>query len=226
MKGLNIKAYAAEFIGTLALVLFACGVAAYTGGSLLVTAVAFGLVLAVLILVIGPISGCHVNPAVSIAMLINKKLSVKDFCFYLAAQVLGAIAGAALLLLFTTQLAPAAFIGLGTNAIAVNFTAVEAIVALLVELVLTFVFVYIIVDTVNKNKSNGAAALSIGGTLTLVHLLGINLTGTSVNPARSIGPALFAGGDALSSLWIFILAPLVGAILAAVAYKWIRPEVK
>lgn len=212
----SIKKYVAEFIGTCVLVLFACGTAAMVGcdtpAGYLATAISFGLVIVAMAYSIGNVSGCHVNPAVSIAMLISGKLSVKDFIGYIIAQFAGATAGAALLMLFAGKES-----GLGTNALYDN----NVLLSLLIEVILTFVFVLAILGVTSKVENSSVAGIVIGLSLTLVHLLGIAFTGTSVNPARSFGPAIFVGGDALANLWVFIVAPLVGGALAAVVYKFL-----
>lgn len=213
----SVKKYIAEFIGTLVLVLFACGVAAVTGCSganpdtaYLMTALAFGLVIVAMAYSIGNISGCHINPAVSIAMLVSGKMKIKDFIGYVIAQFAGAIAGAAIL---------GAILGsnesLGQNGLYNG----DIIASLIVEVILTFVFVLAILGVTSRIKNSSVAGIVIGLTLTLVHVFGIYFTGTSVNPARSFGPALFVGGEALSNVWVFIVAPLVGGVLAALVYK-------
>lgn len=213
----SVKKYIAEFIGTLVLVLFACGVAAVTGCSganpdtaYLMTALAFGLVIVAMAYSIGNISGCHINPAVSIAMLVSGKMKIKDFIGYVIAQFAGAIAGAAIL---------GAILGsnesLGQNGLYNG----DIIASLIVEVILTFVFVLAILGVTSRIKNSSVAGIVIGLTLTLVHVFGIYFTGTSVNPARSFGPALFVGGEALSSVWVFVVAPLVGGVLAALVYK-------
>ena len=218
-----MKKYIAEFIGTLVLVTLGCGTAmlvgcdAAAGGGYILTALAFGLVIVAMAYSIGNISGCHINPAVSLAMLIRKQLTGKDFIGYVIAQILGAIVGALLLkLIFGLGGVEDMTGGLGSNGLAgVNGS---AIAGLIVEIVLTCIFVLAIVGVTSKVENGAVAGIVIGLTLTLVHILGIGLTGTSVNPARSIGPAIFAGGDALSSLWVFIVGPLVGGALAALIY--------
>ncbi len=209
----DLKKYLAEFIGTFVLVFVACGVAGQTGGSLAVTSAAFGLVIVAMAYSIGNISGCHINPAVSIAMLCAKKMSLKDFCGYVIAQFLGAIAGAAVLMGIVGDAAK-----LGTNALYNG----NALISFVIEAVLTCIFVLTILGVTSKKEYSGFAGLVIGGALTLVHLLGINFTGTSVNPARSFGPALIAGN--LSGIWVFLLAPLVGGILAAVIYSFLASD--
>ncbi len=216
----SIKKYIAEFIGTFVLVLFACGTAAVVGCSAengtgyLLTALAFGLVIVAMAYSIGNVSGCHINPAVSIAMLVSKKLSVKDFIGYVIAQFLGAIAGAAVLMALVGKDS-----GLGANALYEG----NIWLSILVEVILTFVFVTAILGVTSKTSNGAVAGIVIGLSLTLVHILGISFTGTSVNPARSFGPALLVGGEALSCVWVFIVAPLVGGILAALVYNWLAP---
>lgn len=216
-----IKKYLAEFIGTFVLVFFACGTAAVVGCSAengtgyLLTALAFGLVIVAMAYSIGNVSGCHINPAVSIAMLISGKLGIKDFAGYVIAQFLGATAGAAALMAFVGKES-----GLGANALYKG----DIWLSLLIEIILTFVFVIAILGVTSKVENGAVAGIVIGLSLTLVHILGISFTGTSVNPARSFGPALFVGGDALANVWVFILAPLVGGALAAVVYKFLASK--
>lgn len=222
---MKIKKYIAEFIGTCVLVTVACGVAAACGcfadGAPIVgyiaTALAFGLVIVAMAYSIGNVSGCHINPAVSLAMLISGKMSVGDFIGYVIAQFAGATAGAGILayILGTDS-------GLGTNALYDG----DVVKSLVIECILTFVFVLAILGVTSKTENGNVAGLVIGGALTLVHLFGIALTGTSVNPARSFGPALLVGGDALKNVWVFILAPLAGAAIAAVVYKLIADKKK
>ena len=216
-----IKKCIAEFIGTFVLVLFACGTAAVVGCSsengtgYLLTALAFGLVIVAMAYSIGNISGCHINPAVSIAMLISVKMGVKDFIGYLVAQFAGATAGAGVLMALVGKES-----GLGANALYNG----DAAISFLIEVILTFVFVIAILGVTSKVENGSVVGLVIGLSLTLVHILGISFTGTSVNPARSFGPAILVGGDALAGLWVFILAPLVGGALAAVVYKFLSAE--
>ena len=209
----DVKKYLAEFIGTFVLVLVACGVAGQTGGSLGVTSVAFGLVIVAMAYSIGNVSGCHINPAVSIAMLCAKKMSLKDFIGYVVAQFLGAIAGAAVLMAIVGDAGK-----LGCNALYND----NAGISFVIEAILTCIFVLTILGVTSKQENSSIAGLVIGGALTLVHLLGINFTGTSVNPARSFGPALIAGN--LSGIWVFLLAPLVGGILAALIYGFLASD--
>ena len=213
-----LKKCTAEFIGTFVLVFFACGTAAVVGCSAengtgyLLTALAFGLVIVAMAYSIGNISGCHINPAVSIAMLVSGKLSVKDFIRYLIAQFAGATAGSAVLMAFVGKES-----GLGANALYEGNIALS----ILIEIILTFVFVIAILGVTSKIENSAVSGIVIGLTLTLVHILGISFTGTSVNPARSFGPALFVGGDALANVWVFLVAPLVGGVLAALVYKFL-----
>ena len=210
-----LKKYLSEFIGTFVLVLFACGVAGQTGGELVPTSLAFGLVIVAMAYSIGNISGCHINPAVSIAMLFCKKISIKDFFGYIISQFLGAISGAAVLYAIVKDAGK-----LGTNALYNN----DLILSLIIEVILTFVFVLAILGVTSKKEFSHVAGIVIGLALVLVHLLGINFTGTSVNPARSFGPALIAGN--LKDIWVFLLAPMVGGILAAVCYCFLEKEAK
>lgn len=221
-RRMKVKKYIAEFIGTLVLVLFGTGIAVVSGGDLVATSLAFGLAIVAEAYVIGGISGCHVNPAVSLAMLISKKMSAKDFCCYVISQVLGALAGTAILYLVLSNTDIGTF-NLGANYFgemsANNITLLGAIVT---EVVLTCVFVYTILGVTSDEKYAGVAGIVIGLTLTFVHLIGIPLTGTSVNPARSLAPALFLGGEALRQIWLFIIAPLVGAALAAILFQYLN----
>jgi len=219
---LRFKKYFAELVGTMVLVFMGCGAAVVLGTATdvghLAVALAFGLSIVAMAYVIGNISGCHVNPAVSLAMLINKKLSAVDFIGYVVFQIIGAIAGAALLNMVVSFGIHDLTGALGSN----GFGAIGTGGAFVVEIILTFIFIFTILGvTSDKNKGN-VAGIVIGLTLAFVHIVGIPLTGTSVNPARSLGPALFAGGDALSSVWVFLLAPLVGAVLAVVVYKLLK----
>ena len=222
MKTKSWKAYLAEFIGTCVLVVFGCGTATLIGcdvqGGYLATALAFGLVIVAMAYSIGNISGCHINPAVSLGLLINKKIGFHDFICYVISQILGAIAGAGILRIFFKPET-----GLGTNGIAnvPGEGAKQIILALLIECILTFVFVLAILGVTSKVKNGQVAGIVIGLTLVLVHILGIGLTGTSVNPARSIGPAIFVGGEALKNVWIFIVGPLLGSAIAGFTWRGI-----
>ena len=219
-----MKKYVCEFIGTCVLVLFGCGTAVVTGGNIAVTALAFGLSIVAMAYVIGNVSGCHINPAVSLAMLINKKMSIKDFGFYVLAQVLGAFLGSGLLyaILANTDLGTSA---LGANGYAaLSATNITLLGAIIVEIILTYVFIYTILGVTSDEKKGSIAGIVIGLTLTFVHIIGINLTGTSVNPARSLAPAVILGGEALKQVWVFIVAPFIGSALAAVTYKFLNKE--
>ena len=225
-----MRKYVAEFIGTLVLVVFGCGsaVAANTlvgsmglevplGFTTLLIAFAFGLTIVAMAYSIGNISGCHINPAVSLGVFISGKMDAKDFVGYLVAQFIGGIAGAAILVaLFGSNES------LGTNGFGdASALGVSMGIAFLAEVILTFVFVIAVLGVTSKIENGAVAGLVIGLTLTLVHILGIPFTGTSVNPARSFGPALLAGGQPLSQVWVFIVAPLVGAAIAALVYKYL-----
>ena len=214
----NIKKYIAEFLGTAVLVFFGCGVAVTTG-DILITAIAFGLAIIVGAYAIANISGCHINPAVSLAMLITGKMNIKDFAGYVIAQIAGAFAGAGLLysVLDCTNIGTAA---LGANGYeALSATGISLCGAILVEIILTFVFVYTILAITAKAENSKTAGIVIALALVFVHIIGIKLTGTSVNPARSLAPAVLLGGEALGQVWVFILSPLVGAVMAACTYK-------
>lgn len=223
------KKYAAEFIGTMVLVIMGCGTAMLVGCEsdigcgYILTALAFGLVIVGMAYCIGNISGCHINPAVSLGVLISGGMSVKDFIGYVISQCLGAFAGAGILAaIFTLGDVKDMTGAFGANGLAgVNGSAASG---LIVEIVLTFIFVITVLGVTSKKAGHGSfAGIVIGFTLTLVHILGIGLTGTSVNPARSIGPAIVAAisgtGEPMACLWVFIVGPLIGAALAAVVYK-------
>ena len=219
-----MKKYIAEFIGTFTLVFFGTGIAVVSGGNLICTSLAFGLAIIASAYVIGNISGCHVNPAVSLAMLISKKIDVKDFGGYVIAQVLGALAGTALLYLILSNTS-LGVISLGANGFGdLSNTKITLLGALVTEVVLTCIFVYTILGVTSDESKSNVAGIVIGLTLAFVHFLGINLTGTSVNPARSLAPAIFLGGEALKQVWVFIVAPLVGAAIAALIFKYLNKE--
>ena len=219
-----MRKYIAEFIGTLTLVLFGTGIAVLSGGNLVATSLAFGLSIVAMAYVIGNISGCHVNPAVSLAMFISKKMDAKEFGLYVVAQVFGALAGTGLLYLILNN-SSVGVANLGANGFGVlSATDISLFVAIIVEVILTFVFVYTILGVTSDESKSNVAGIVIGLTLTFVHLLGIRLTGTSVNPARSLAPAIFLGGEALKQVWVFIVAPFVGAALSAVVFKYLNKE--
>lgn len=230
----EMKKYIAEFIGTCVLVVCGCGTAmlvgcdAASGGGYILTALAFGLVIVAMAYSIGNISGCHINPAVSLAVLISGGMSVKDFIGYVIAQILGALAGSGILAaIFSLGGITDMTGGFGSNGL--SGVGGSAIAGLIVEIVLTFIFVIAILGVTSSKAGHGSfGGLVIGLTLVLVHILGIGLTGTSVNPARSIGPAIAAAiagnTSAVACLWVFIVGPLVGAALAAVVYKALEKE--
>lgn len=229
----------AEMIGTAVLVVIGCGVAVTTGCSdnagIVATSLAFGLAIVAMAYSIGNVSGCHINPAVSLGLLVAHKMSFKDFLVYVGAQLVGAILGSAILFAIfynmretglsygANQIQWALFEGVG------NITAGSYLLAVLSEIVLTFIFVLAILGVTSKEKNSQVAGLVIGLVLVLVHLLGIRLTGTSVNPARSIGPALFAMANGvyepIKEIWIFIVGPFAGAALAGLCFnKLLAPK--
>lgn len=229
-----MRKYIAEFIGTMVLVTVGCGTAmlvgcdAASGGGYILTALAFGLSIVAMAYSIGNISGCHINPAVSLAVLINGGMSGKDFVGYVIAQILGAIAGSGILAAIFTLGGVTDMTGaFGSNSLSgVNGSAAAG---LLVEIVLTFIFVMAILGVTSSNYNHGSfGGLVIGLSLVLVHILGIGLTGTSVNPARSIGPAIAAAitgnMEPLSCLWVFIVGPLAGGVIAALVYKALEKD--
>ena len=226
--GDTLKKSILECLGTMALVIFGCGVAVWTGADPVATALTFGLVLLVFIYIIGPITGCHVNPAVSLGAAMNKRITWKEFGVYVASQFVGAIIGAAILLgVFALHGAYDTYQGgLGSNLYSYSVGDVSGIfMGLIVEVILTFIFVLTILAVTSKKSSAGKkAGLIIGLALTLVHLFGIGFTGTSVNPARSFGPALilaFENTIAIEQVWLFLLAPMIGAALAALFAKFV-----
>ena len=222
-----MKKYVAECIGTFVLTLLGCGTAMFLGcdtaAGVVGTAVAFGLAVVAMAYTIGGISGCHINPAITLGVALSGRMSWKDACGYWVGQVIGGIAaGALLLLLVNVVKAPDLTNALGSNAVE---GAGGLGGAFLVEVVATFIFVLVVLGTTDSKVGAGNfAGLAIGLSLILVHLVCIRLTGTSVNPARSIGPAIFAGGQALKDLWVFIVAPLVGGALSACVWAAIAPK--
>ncbi|MCX6834909.1 MAG: aquaporin Z [candidate division Zixibacteria bacterium] len=219
-----MKKYLAELIGTAALVLIGCGSAVIAGSHIgfLGISLAFGLVVLVLVYAIGPISGCHVNPAITVAMLVAGKITAKDGVGYIVAQGIGGIIGAGILLVIASgrpeySIATA---GLGQNGYGLqspdHFSLMACFVA---EIVLTALFLFVIFGSTHADAPKGFAGISIGLTLAIIHLVGIPITGTSVNPARSLGPAVFVGGEALAQLWLFIVAPIIGGVLSAIIWK-------
>lgn len=219
-----MKKYLAELIGTFALVFIGCGSAVIAGGHIgfLGISFAFGLIVLVMVYSIGPISGCHINPAITIAMLVGGKISAKDTVGYIIAQCIGAIIGAGVLLVIAMGKADYVIgtSGLGQNGYGLHSPANYSLAAgFVAEVVLTALFLFVIFGSTHANAPKGFAGLSIGFSLVLIHLVGIPITGTSVNPARSLGPAIFVGGEALTQLWLFIIAPIIGGILSAVIWK-------
>lgn len=225
-----MKRYIAELIGTIVLVLFGCGSAAIAGQVLgnFGIAMAFGLSIVAMAYVIGDISGCHINPAVSIGMWIDGRMDAKNLIMYIVFQCIGAIIGIAILAVIINS-APSlggySLTGLGQNGFgSASSVGLDVVGAILVEIILTFVFVFTVLGVTKKTENGIVAGLVIGLTLTLVHIMGIPLTGTSVNPARSLAPALFLGGQALQQVWVFILAPVIGAVIAGLLYKGLTEE--
>lgn len=222
-----MRKYFAECIGTFVLTLLGCGTAMFLGcdtaAGVVGTAMAFGLSVVAMAYTIGGISGCHINPAITLGVALSGRLSWKDAVGYWCGQIIGAIVAGAILLLLTKVVTATDLTGgLGTNGVA-NAGGVGG--AFLVEVIATFLFVLVVLGTTDSKVGAGnLAGLAIGLTLILVHLVCIRLTGTSVNPARSIGPALFAGGQALKDLWVFIVAPLVGGALSAVVWCALAPK--
>jgi aquaporin Z len=230
-----MKKYFAEFIGTFSLVLFGCGAAvvagktipitvadAPTGIGLLGISLAFGFAVVVMAYAIGPISGCHINPAITIAMLVAKKISAVDTVGYIVAQLAGATVAASALMAIQKG-APGFSMGewaLGANGWGPGYLgSYTTTAAFLTEALLTFLFLFVIFATTSRLGNSNMAGLAIGLTLVLIHLVSIPITGTSVNPARSFGPAILAGGKALQQLWLFMIAPVVGAVLAAIVWR-------
>ena len=229
----SLKKYIAEFIGTGVLVVGGCGTAVAvntvthgfggptpTAATIIAISLAFGLSIVAMAYSIGNVSGCHINPAVSLGMLVSGKMKVKDFFGYIIAQFLGATAGAAgLWLVFGSNQS------LGANGYGDSSALhIGAVGAGIVEVVLTFIFVLLILGVTSKAENGKIAGLVIGLTLVFVHLIGIAFTGTSVNPARSFGPAILQGGVALRQLYVFIIAPLVGAVIAGLVHKFVIAE--
>lgn len=219
-----MKKYFAEMIGTMVLVLMGCGSAVFAGtvqpfasvGTLGV-ALAFGLSVIAMAYTIGKISGCHINPAITLGMLVAKKISSKDAVMYMIFQVIGAIIGSAVLFVLAKDS------GSTTTLTGANGYS-DLIPAFIAETVFTFIFLLVVFGSTSKGANNSFAGLAIGLALVLIHIVCIPITGTSVNPARSIGPAIFQGGEALTQLWLFIVAPFLGALIAAFVWKAIDTE--
>ena len=225
-----MKRYMSELIGTMVLVLFGCGSAAIAGTVLgnLGIAMAFGLSIVAMAYVIGDISGCHINPAVSIGMWIDGRMELKDLIMYIIFQCIGAIIGTAILAMLINS-APSLggymATGLGQNGFgAASSVGLNLYGAIITEIILTFVFVFTVLGVTRSEKTSAVAGIVIGLTLAFVHIMGIPLTGTSVNPARSLAPALFMGGVALQQVWVFIVAPIIGAIIAGLTHKVLYTE--
>jgi aquaporin Z len=221
------KKYVTELLGTFVLVLMGCGSAVLAGSYIGFVGISFAFGLAVLAMVyaIGGVSGCHINPAVTVSMLVVKKISVKDALYYILFQCVGATVGTGVLYLIASGKAgySLASVGLGQNGYdAASPAGYGLVAAFTAEVVLSFIFLLVIHGSTSAKAPPGFAGLAIGLSLVLIHLVGIPVTGTSVNPARSLGPALFVGGVALSQLWLFWVAPILGAVLAAYAWKVIE----
>jgi len=225
---------AAEFVGTALLVIFAVGAATLsfgfraagssTSAGVVMTALTFGLVLLALVYTVGPISGCHVNPAVTIGFVVSRRMSLSEAIPYWAAQFAGGMVGAVVLwaIFEGSPIYSRDTVGLGANGFGKeSMIGLNASGAFAAEVVLTFLFVLVVLSATSYVASANFAGLAIGMALTTVHLFGIPLTGTSVNPARSLGPAIIVGGVALSQVWLFIVAPLVGGAIAAVAHRYV-----
>ncbi|MGV9204237.1 MAG: aquaporin Z [Promethearchaeia archaeon] len=219
-----MKKYIAELFGTFSLVFFGCGSAVIAGNYIgfLGIALTFGLTILAMVYLIGHISGCHINPAVTISMLVSKKIEGKDAGIYIFVQCLGALLASGILFIIASG-APGydlSTTGLGQNgygsASPAGYGMISAFIA---ELILTFLFLLMIYGATSKETPEGYAGLIIGFALAIIHLVGIPITGTSVNPARSLGPAVFVGGDALIQLWLFWVAPILGGLLAALLWK-------
>ena len=221
-----MKKYLAEMVGTMVLVLLGCGTAVSLNcgvdpASVIGTAIAFGLAVVAMAYTIGGISGCHINPAITLGCLLTGRISGKDAGMYMLFQVIGAFIGSAILYALVAT-SPELAQGTTTGANACSGTVVNGLIA---EIVLTAIFVLVVLGTTDSKKGAGNfAGLAIGLSLILIHLVGIHYTGTSVNPARFIAPAVFAGGDALAQLWVFIVGPFVGAVIAAGIWKTVGED--
>jgi len=218
-----LRKYLAELLGTFALVFFGAGSAVIAGKYIgfLGIAFAFGVVVLVMIYAIGPISGCHINPAITFSMWIAKKISTQDTISYIIVQCIGAVLGAGVLLLIASGMPGYSIAqnGLGQNGYdAASPAGFTLIAGFLAEVVLTFFFILVIFGATSEEAPKGFAGIAIGFTLFIVHLVGIPITGTSVNPARSIGPAVFVGGTSMAQLWMFVVAPIIGGIIAAIVW--------
>lgn len=213
-----LKKFAAELVGTAVLVLFGCGAAVLGGDNVgqLGIALAFGFAIVAMAYGIGPVSGCHVNPAVSLAAFVAGRMSAKDMGLYWVAQFIGAVIGAALL----GMIAKTGFASLGQNGWGPGYLGEYAMAAALIfEIVFTAIFVVVILGVTGEKAHGPFAGVAIGITLAVIHIVGIQVTGVSVNPARSFGPAVLAGGQALGQLWLFLVAPAVGAVIGALLFR-------
>ncbi|GAB1309209.1 aquaporin Z [Urechidicola sp. KH5] len=223
-----MKKLVAEFLGTLWLVLGGCGAAVLAAGvpdvgiGFAGVSLAFGLTVVTMAYAIGHISGCHLNPAVSIGLWMGGRFDAKDLVPYIIAQVLGGLAGAGILYMIVGGDVSGGFAANGYGELSPGGFGMQA--ALITEIVMTFFFLIIILGATHSKAPKYLAGLAIGLGLTLIHLISIPVTNTSVNPARSTSQALFAGGDYTGQLWLFWVAPIVGAILAGIVYKYLSPE--
>jgi aquaporin Z len=222
----DMRKYVAELIGTAVLVLMGTGSAVIAGQRIgyLGISFAFGLAVLVMVYAIGNISGCHINPAITVSMLVAGKIKSKDAVAYIIAQCVGAVIASGILLIIARGLPSysIAVNGLGQNGYEVESPAGYSLLSCLIaEVVLTALFLFVIFGSTSKNAPQGFAGISIGLSLTLIHIVGIPITGTSVNPARSLGPAVFVQGAALTQLWLFWAAPIIGGIIAAIVWKYL-----
>lgn len=219
-----MKKYLAEMVGTMVLVLMGCGSAIFNGGcgspaQVLMVAMAFGLSVVAMAYTIGGVSGCHINPAITLGCMLSGRMKSNEGLMYMLFQVIGAFIGSGILYLLTSNIDMAYATTTGANICA---TGVSTIGGLLAEIAFTCVFVFVVLGTTDVRKGAGnLAGLAIGLSLVLIHIVCIPITGTSVNPARSIAPAIFQGGEALSQLWLFIVGPFIGTVLSALIWKLI-----
>lgn len=220
-----MKNYVSEFLGTLVLVLVGCGVAVLTGANVVATSLAFGLSVVAMAYSVGSISGGHFNPAITLGMLVDKRIKGREACLYMVSQVLGALCGS-IILYFIFKGSNVGVTNLGANGYGASSASdISLVGALVVEAILTCIFVLVALFA-SGDENNNHAGLVIGLTLVLVHLIGIGLTGTSVNPARSLGPAIVLWGNAIKQVWVFIVGPIVGAYVAGYLYKYLKARSK
>ncbi len=222
----DFQKYIAEMLGTFVLVFIGCGSVVLAGNTMDNTgvALAFGFAVLAMVYAIGSISGCHINPAITIAMLVNGKIRPKDAVMYIVFQCVGAVIAAGVLLAIANNMAgyDVTANGLGQNGWGEGYgNEVDMPGAFVTEVVMTMIFLLVIFGSLSERAPAGFAGIAIGLTLAMIHLVSIPVTGTSVNPARSLGPAVFVGGDAISQLWLFWVAPIVGAVIAALVWKYI-----